>query len=85
MAAVDMRRVNIWLPADLCPNNTQYTASNKHQHGSAPAAATSRSQAAPLNKKAGPRPQHSGKPNKSAAVTQRHEFLTRSEDGSVKA
>jgi hypothetical protein len=85
MATVDMRHVNFWLPPDFRPN-MQRTGSQKHNRGSA--AATSQNQAMPLYDKAGSRLQNGSKSKfkpKSAVVTDRRGFTTRSVDDRIEA
>jgi len=72
MAAVDMRHVNFWLPAD-CRPNTQRAAPKKNHRGSV-VTASSRNQTVPLYSKAGSRLPHCGISRSAVVVTQTHGF-----------
>jgi hypothetical protein len=78
MAAVDMRRVNFWLPPDYSPTQRKASHKQKHRHRPASATADSRKKAVPLYDKE-PAVDQSGQSHSAAAVTEGCELSTHSD------
>jgi hypothetical protein len=83
MAAVDMRRVNFWLPPDCSPTQGKASHKQRHRHRPASATADSRNKAVPLNDKESAIDQ-SGQSQSAAAVTEGCELSTHSEGDRAK-